>query len=266
MIRWRRHERADITERFPTESLEGPLLDVTNVETHFETSRGVVHAVDDVSFSLDRGRTLGVVGESGSGKTVLSRSVMGLLPKKHVIREGSIKFEGREIGSASAEEMRHIWGSQMAMIFQDPMTSLDPVYRIGDQIIEQIRAHEAVTKGAAARRLVLDDILIVAPFNMQVRALKQRLGGAARVGSVDKFQGQEAPVVIVSMCASTLDDAPRGSAFLLSRNRLNVAVSRAQALAIVVGSPILADVRVRTVEEMHLVSGWCRIEACAMES
>jgi uncharacterized protein len=79
---------------------------------------------------------------------------------------------------------------------------------------------------------------------------------------VDRFQGQEAPVVIVSMCASTLDDAPRGSAFLLSRNRLNVAISRAQALAIVVGSPNLADVRVRSVEEMHLVSGWCRIEEC----
>ena len=105
----------------------------------------------------------------------------------------------------------------------------------------------------------LDDILIVAPFNMQVRALKRRLGDRARVGSVDKFQGQEAPVVIVSMCASTLDDAPRGAGFLLSPNRLNVAISRAQALAIVVGSPRLGDVRVRSVEEMRLVNGWCRL-------
>ena len=110
--------------------------------------------------------------------------------------------------------------------------------------------------------MTLDDILIVAPFNMQVRALKQRLGPAARIGSVDRFQGQEAPVVIVSMCASTLDDAPRGPGFLLSRNRLNVAISRAQALALVVGSARLGDVRVRSVEEMRLVSGWCRIEEC----
>ena len=150
MIRWRRHERADITERFPTESLEGPLLEVTNVETHFETSRGVVHAVDDVSFSLDRGRTLGVVGESGSGKTVLARSVMGLLPKKHVIREGSIKFEGREIGSASTKEMRHIWGSQMAMIFQDPMTSLNPVMKVGRQITESLLYHLDISRTYAA--------------------------------------------------------------------------------------------------------------------
>lgn len=84
--------------------------------------------------------------------------------------------------------------------------------------------------------MTLEDILIVAPFNMQVRALKQRFGSAVRVRSVDKFQSQEAPVVIVSTCASTLDDAPRGPDFLLSRNRLNVAISRAQALAIVVGS------------------------------
>ena len=99
---------------------------------------------------------------------------------------------------------------------------------------------------------------------MQVRALKHRLGNAARIGSVDKFQGQEAPVVIVSMCSSTLDDAPRGPSFLLSTNRLNVAISRAQALAIVVGSRQLGDVRVRSVEEMRLVSGWCRIEECVV--
>ena len=114
----------------------------------------------------------------------------------------------------------------------------------------------------AGRQLSLsaEQILVVAPFNAQVRALTATLNGAARVGTVDKFQGQEAPVVIVSMCASSLDDAPRGAGFLLSPNRLNVALSRAQALALVVGSPRLADVRVRSVEEMRLVNGWCRIQ------
>lgn len=133
-------------------------------------------------------------------------------------------------------------------------------------LVNELLASRATVEGKPARQMTLDDILIVAPFNMQVRALKSRLGDQARVGSVDKFQGQEAPVVILSMCASTLDDAPRGAGFLLSPNRLNVAISRAQALALVVGSPHLGDVRVRSVEEMKLVSGWCRVEGLGEKS
>ena len=110
-----------------------------------------------------------------------------------------------------------------------------------------------------------EDILVVAPFNLQVRWLRERLEPGARIGSVDKFQGQEAPVVIVSLCASTLDEAPRGAAFLLSPNRLNVAVSRAQALAIVVGSPELLEVRCRSVEEMRLVNLLCHLVQYAEE-
>jgi uncharacterized protein len=128
-------------------------------------------------------------------------------------------------------------------------------------LVEALLTSEVSLHGAAPRRMTLADILIVAPFNLQVRTLRARLGDGARIGSVDKFQGQEAPVVIVSMCASTLDDAPRGPQFLLSPNRLNVAISRAQALALVVGSSTLGDVRVRSVEELTLVSRWCRIEA-----
>ena len=131
-------------------------------------------------------------------------------------------------------------------------------------LVESLLRCRVMVKGEPERPMTLRDILIVAPFNMQVRALKHRLGNAARIGSVDKFQGQEAPVVIVSMCSSTLDDAPRGPNFLLSTNRLNVAISRAQVLAIVVGSRQLGDVRVRSVEEMRLVSGWCRIEECVV--
>ena len=104
-----------------------------------------------------------------------------------------------------------------------------------------------------------DDILYVAPFNAQVRRLTEVLRQGSRIGSVDKFQGQEAPVVIVSLCSSTLEDSPRGADFLLSPNRLNVAISRAQALAIVVGSPELTRVRCKTVEEMRLVNLLCRI-------
>jgi len=122
------------------------LLDVHDVSTAFDTDRGLVHAVDGVSFTLDRGRTLGIVGESGSGKTVLSRSIMGLLPKRGVVRSGSIRFDGDEIGDLGPKAMRRYWGARMAMVFQDPMTSLNPVMKIGAQITESIRLHRDVTR------------------------------------------------------------------------------------------------------------------------
>jgi oligopeptide/dipeptide ABC transporter ATP-binding protein len=125
------------------------LLDVVDVSTTFDTDRGLVHAVDGVSFTLDRGRTLGIVGESGSGKTVLSRSIMGLLPKRGVVRSGSIKFDAVEIGNLSPKAMRRYWGAQMAMVFQDPMTSLNPVMKVGTQITESIRMHLDVTRSFA---------------------------------------------------------------------------------------------------------------------
>jgi peptide/nickel transport system ATP-binding protein len=139
----------DTDERFPSAPLDGPLLDVDGIRTLFRTDRGLVRAVDGVSFSLERGRTLGVVGESGSGKTVLSRSIMGLLPKKNVVREGSIKFEGKEIGAASADQMRALWGTQMAMVFQDPMTSLNPVIKVGRQITESLLYHLDISRSYA---------------------------------------------------------------------------------------------------------------------
>jgi peptide/nickel transport system ATP-binding protein len=146
----RRRESLDAAQRFPTEPLEGPLLEVQDVKTHFRTPRGVVHAVDGVSFTLDRGRTLGVVGESGSGKTVLARSIMGLLPKSGVQRSGSIRFEGREIGNLAPDEMRNIWGSQMAMVFQDPMTSLNPVMKVGKQVTESLLYHLDISRNYAS--------------------------------------------------------------------------------------------------------------------
>jgi peptide/nickel transport system ATP-binding protein len=146
----RRRESLETAERFPTESADGPLLEVQDVKTYFDSPRGVVHAVDGVSFTLDRGRTLGVVGESGSGKTVLARSLMGLLPKRHVIRSGSIKFEGREIGNLGPDELRKIWGSQMAMVFQDPMTSLNPVMKVGKQVTESLLYHLDISRNYAS--------------------------------------------------------------------------------------------------------------------
>ena len=126
-------------------------------------------------------------------------------------------------------------------------------------IVRELLRRSVVGRDGSERRMALGDILVVAPFNLQVRRLREALEPGARVGSVDKFQGQEAPVVIVSLCSSTLDEAPRGAEFLLSPNRLNVAVSRAEALAIVVGSPELTRVRCRSVEEMKLVNLLCHL-------
>lgn len=126
-------------------------------------------------------------------------------------------------------------------------------------IVDELLTRTVVDKKGGPRRLTIDDILVVAPFNLQVRALKARLPSGARVGTVDLFQGQEAAVVVISLCASTVEDAPRGAGFVLSPNRLNVAISRAQALAIVVGCPALASGRCRSIEEMRLVNLLCRL-------
>ena len=117
------------------------LLDVRDLKTHFRTERGLVQAVDGVSFTLGEGKTLGVVGESGSGKSVLSRSIMNLLPKRGVERSGQVFFDGVETTALSLKESRKMYGTGMAMIFQDPMTSLNPVVKIGRQITESLKLH-----------------------------------------------------------------------------------------------------------------------------
>jgi len=145
----RRHKGAPVSERFEPAPLDGPLLEVEDLHTHFLTDHGVARAVDGVSFSLERGKTLGVVGESGSGKTVLSRSIMGLVPKRDVERTGSVRFEGREILTGNPDDLRPLWGAQMAMVFQDPMTSLNPVMKVGRQITEVLLYHLDISKSYA---------------------------------------------------------------------------------------------------------------------
>ena len=142
-----------------TRETDGPLLELEDVRTHFQTPRGLVRAVDGVSLKLERGKALGIVGESGSGKTILSRSIMGLLPPRGTERGGSIRFEGREIGNLDRKAMRTVWGREMAMIFQDPMTSLNPVMKIGKQIAEPLQIHLGMDKRiawATAEKLMQD--------------------------------------------------------------------------------------------------------------
>jgi peptide/nickel transport system ATP-binding protein len=117
------------------------LLVVDDLKTHFTVAAGSVRAVDGVSFSLARGRTLGVVGESGSGKTVLSRSIMGLNTTANAVTTGSVRYAGDEMIGKSAKQKKALWGAEMAMVFQDPMTSLNPVVTIGRQLTEHVRYH-----------------------------------------------------------------------------------------------------------------------------
>jgi oligopeptide/dipeptide ABC transporter ATP-binding protein len=133
----------------PAQELQGPLLEVEDLYTSFATDRGLVRAVDGVSFELERGRTLGVVGESGSGKTVLSRSIMGLVSSTRVRRSGTIRFAGQEISGYTQKELRGVWGTQIAMVFQDPMTALNPVLRVQRQLTEGLRKRLGLDSKAA---------------------------------------------------------------------------------------------------------------------
>jgi oligopeptide/dipeptide ABC transporter ATP-binding protein len=130
------------------------LLEVENLQVSFATEDGLVRAVDDVSFTLDRGEVVAIVGESGSGKSVSVMSLMGLTRGANSRFGGSARLLGKDLINASEHVLQEIRGKEIAMIFQDPISSLSPVHRIGDQIVEQIRAHEKISKAAAFDRAV----------------------------------------------------------------------------------------------------------------
>jgi peptide/nickel transport system ATP-binding protein len=130
-----------------------PFLQVNNLFTHFNTPQGVLHAVDGISFTLDKGKTLGIVGESGSGKSVLSRTIIDILAKDgSVLYEGEVIFEGRDLRLLTEKEMREIRGREISMIFQDPMTSLNPVKKIGKQITEVLTKRLGMSSSLAKVR------------------------------------------------------------------------------------------------------------------
>jgi peptide/nickel transport system ATP-binding protein len=155
------------------------MLEVRDLRVSFRTERGLVRAIDGVSFSVEEGEVLGIVGESGSGKTVTVLAVMGLITDLNAVIEGSILYRDRELVGLPAREMRKLRGKEIAMIFQDPMTALTPVYTIGAQIIEQIRAHNAISRHAARDRAVelLAEVGIPKPEEAILRYPHQLSGG-----------------------------------------------------------------------------------------
>ncbi|HXI94608.1 MAG TPA: ABC transporter ATP-binding protein, partial [Candidatus Acidoferrum sp.] len=131
-----------------------PLLEVKGLKVRFTTEDGIVRAVDGVDFSLDRGSVLGIVGESGSGKSVTAMTVLGLTRDKNTAFEGEVLYKGQNLLAQSEARLRDVRGDEIAMIFQDPMTSLNPVYTVGDQIVEAIVAHKQSGKRQARTRAV----------------------------------------------------------------------------------------------------------------
>jgi oligopeptide/dipeptide ABC transporter ATP-binding protein len=131
-----------------------PLFEIENLEITFDTARGPLKAVRGVSLVINKGESIGIVGESGSGKTVMSRASMGLLRGRKVQRTGSVKLEGQELLTLSNEEIRGLWGTKMAMIFQDPMTALNPVRKIGSQFNESLVKRLGMSKDDAGKRTI----------------------------------------------------------------------------------------------------------------
>lgn len=232
-----------------------PLLEVTNLSTSFRTERGVVHAVDDVSFVLERGQTLGVVGESGSGKTVLSRSVMGLLPKRNVIREGHVLYEGTDVIGYNEKQMSNVWGAEMAMIFQDPMTSLNPVMKIGKQITESLRHHLGVDKdeAKATATALLRQVGIPEPerrlneYPHQLSGgMRQRVTIAIALACGPKILFADEPttaldVTVQAQILDLLDDLQRDRhmAMILVSHDLGVVASRTDEIMVMYGGKVV---------------------------
>jgi peptide/nickel transport system ATP-binding protein len=158
-----------------------PLLEVRGLQTRFFTRAGVVNAVDDVSFTLERGKILGLVGESGSGKSVTGLSIMGLVDKPGRVVGGQILFDGQDLGQLREKEMRRLRGNRIAMIFQDPMMTLNPVLRIDVQMIETVLAHKKMSR-AQARELARDTIgmMGIASPEERLAAYPHQLSGGMR--------------------------------------------------------------------------------------
>ncbi len=161
--------------------MKASLLDVQGLQTHFATSGGVVRAVDGVSFAIERGEVLGLVGESGCGKSVTSLSILRLVPPPGRIVAGRVLLDGDDLLVKDAEAMRRVRGARIAMVFQEPMTSLNPVFSIGDQITSAVLAHAGGSRRAAwEHALEMLDLVQVPSPRERARDYPHQLSGGLR--------------------------------------------------------------------------------------
>ena len=187
--------------------LEVPLLEVKDLQTQFLMDDGVVRAVDGVSFTVHAGEALGIVGESGSGKSVTALSIMRLLERPSRIAGGEINFRGRNIIALSGEEVRSLRGGEIAMVFQDPMTSLNPVLRIARQLVEIMVAHGRYTAKAALARAValLGRMGITAPERAVNNFPHEFSGGMRQRVMIAMGFGNEPALLIADEPTTALD-------------------------------------------------------------
>lgn len=238
------------------------LLSVKNLSTEFPVKKGIVRAVEDVSFDVDQGQILAIVGESGSGKSVTSLSIMGLLAEPGHVAGGSLEFEGKDLATLSEKQYRELRGNDMAMIFQEPMTSLNPVYRVGNQIVEAIRTHEKVSKAEAKDRAVdlLRKVGIPSPEarindypHQMSGGMRQRVMIAMALACNPKLLIADEPTTAldVTIQAQILDLLRRlrddtGMAVLLITHDLGVVSETADRVVVMYCGQVVEEAEVRT--------------------
>ena len=245
----------------PVDPGDGPLLEVGDLKTNFTSDRGRVEAVRGVTFTLERGSTLGIVGESGSGKSVLARSIMGLMPS-NATRTGSVRYDGKEILNAPIKVMREYWGDQMSMVFQDPMTALNPVMRVGKQITESIHEHLDVSKDYANESaLKILQSVGIPEAKRRLRQYPHELSGGMRqrvmiaialaCGPKLLFADEPTTALDVTVQAQILDllqdqQRERFMAVMLVTHDLGVVAGRADDIAVMYAGQIVEKAPTRT--------------------
>jgi oligopeptide/dipeptide ABC transporter ATP-binding protein len=244
---------------------EAPLLELDRLSAHYVTGRGtrVVRAVDEVSLTLRAGETLGVVGESGSGKTTLALTILRLLPPAARIVSGSLRFEGEDLMAKSPAEMRRIRGKRIAMILQDPMASLNPLFTVGDQVAEPVRVHEHATRRSARERAgaLLRAVRIPAaaqrlreyPHQMS-GGMRQRIVGAIAISCEPRLLIADEPttsldVTIQAQYLKLLRDIQRehGLALIFITHNLGIVARMCDSVAVMYAGRVIESGPVRQI-------------------
>ena len=237
-----------------------PLLSVEGLRTQFATSAGVVRAVDGLSFAIDRGEVLGLVGESGCGKSVTSLSIMRLVPPPGAIVGGRIRLDGDDLLDKDAEAMRRVRGARIAMVFQEPMTSLNPVFTIGDQIAAAVLAHAGGSRRAAWERAVemLDHVQVPSPRE-RARDYPHQLSGGLRQRAMIALALAPGPQLLiadepttaldVTIQAQILDllgdlQAKMGMAVMLITHAMGVVAETAQRVVVMYAGKVVEEATV----------------------
>jgi peptide/nickel transport system ATP-binding protein len=209
----------------------GPVLEVDDLRVAFATEEGVLRAVDGISFAVARGRTLGLVGESGSGKSVTALAAMGLLPADGARVAGRVLLDGEELLGAPAERLRALRGAAIAMVFQDPLSALHPLLRVGAQVAEAVRAHGAVSRAAArARALELFELVGIPDATRRIDAYPHELSGGMRQRAMIAIALANEPRVLIADEPTTALDVTVQAQILALLGRLRDELGMAMVL------------------------------------